>query len=348
MTRPGARVPFGIPSDEATLRSHRLLVQAALGGAHDAVAAWREWSAVFGLDAVGNEEYRILPIVYRNLACFDEPHPDRARLAGIYKQARMRHALAMPRLFELLRALKVRDCRPLPGLELRLGLDSANASIPVDGIELLVPTDRLDDAGSVLASHGWRPVRPLPPVALRPFFALRRFRHPRAGFLVLCWRPFGVDYALGHDSTVWQRTIATGVGGQYLELPDTVDYLLMAGRCNSLLKLCISMARLLPAADINEVAARARTLGLVHPWQRFDLECVNRSVGGLPAGLMAGPLDSGWLSLPDERVPLLRLLLRHWRRYHNCPRHHRPRGFLRYMNRYYRHAWRSSSGNPVL
>lgn len=337
-----------MPADAATLRSHRLLLQAALAGPDGAAAAWRQWSGDFGLDHVGGEAYWILPCVHRNLARIDEPLPDRARLAGVYKQARMRRALARPRLLDLMGALTLNDCRPMPGPLLALGLDDEGAAIPVDGTDLLVPVGRLDVASAVLSSRGWRPLRPPPPMELRAFFASCRYRHSQGGDVTLRWRPFGPDAALGHDVAIWERARAARAGAAYPELPHAGDRLLMANRCDSLLKLCMVLARLLPIVNGKEIAARAHALGLGRPWQRFDVESSNSSLAGLPASLLEGPLDFGWLPRPDEQVSLPRLLARHWRRYRRCPRGFRPRGFARYMVRYYQNAWQPPPGNPML
>ncbi|HLF31641.1 MAG TPA: hypothetical protein VI566_11515 [Xanthomonadales bacterium] len=286
-------------------RSHRLLATAALADTATAIDAWRRWSAEFDLDTLDGEAYWILPLLYCNLARAEFNDPERPRLAGVYKQMRMRNALSLPRLQELLGRLRQLDCDMLPGSLTSLVLTGEEEAISLDPCELLVPAKALETADSVMQAQGWKPLMPLPPLLLLPFVASARYRHDTAGDAILTWRPFGLDCPMEQDAGLWQRAGWRESGGAAIRLADPVDRLLMENAKGRWLKICVLMDRL------------ALQLPATTP--------------GIPTPGLAAP--------PDAEASLPRLAVRHWKRYRRCPATQRPPGFVRYLQTYYRYAW---------
>jgi len=286
-------------------RSHRLLAKVALSPHEDAIAAWRQWTTEFSLDELDGEGYWILPLLFSKLSGaglgeLPGDFPERQRLAGVYKQMRMRNAIAEPRLWQALDSLAQAGCDVLPGAISALPLAGGEAAIALDPCELLVPAQSLVVAHSIFQSLGWQTLMPLPPNELQPFVASVRMRHDKAGDAILCWRPFGLDSPVAQDAGLWQRAAAVPAGERAIRLPQPADQLRMIRERGTYLQQCVLMNRL------------GNPIDLIGPSTR---------------------------TLQDAVVSLPRLAARHWRRFKSCSAALRPPGFLTYLLAYYRHAW---------
>jgi hypothetical protein len=145
---------------------------------------------------------------------------------------------------------------------------------------------------------------PLPPNELQPFVTSVRMRHDKAGDVILCWRPFGLDSPVEQDAGLWQRAATVPVGERAVRLPQPADQLWMIRERGTYLQQCVLMNRLGNPIDI--IGPSTRTL-------------------------------------QDAVVSLPRLAARHWRRYRSCATDLRPPGFLTYLSAYYRYAWQAGS-----
>lgn len=63
-----------------------LLLQAALAEPDRAAKAWAALEPQLDLDNISYPEFRMLPLLYRNLSEVGVSHPSMPRLKGIYKQ----------------------------------------------------------------------------------------------------------------------------------------------------------------------------------------------------------------------------------------------------------------------
>ncbi len=338
---PGAR--FNASAAEDRLRSYRLLITAALADAAHAREAWQLWTAEFTLDALDGEGYWILPMLYCRLLQAGVEQAERPRLAGVYKQMRLRNAIAHQHLQEVLEALGQKQCAVVPGAITSLVL-CGEAAVSLDPGELLVPVDCLDLAHSVLQSCGWKPALPLPPPLLRPFVPSVRYRHEKAGDLILCWRPYGLDCPVEHDDSLWRRSAWSQTGAQSIRLADPVDRLLMTVQKGYFLHVCVMLHRTFPEVTGPALAGRVKELGLAPLWPGLTESLTEGMVAGIPTGLMqAQPRHMAFSSPPDDKVSLPHLAMRHWQRYRRCPAPLRPPGFLSYLLHYYRYVWQSGS-----
>lgn len=343
---PGAR--FDGSTAEAGLRAKRLLITAALAAAPQARDAWQLWTAEFTLDALDGEVFWILPMLYSNLLHCGVEYAERPRLAGVYKQLRLRNAIAHRCLQEVLESLLQRQCEVLPGAITSLVLCGEEA-IPLDPVELLVPVDALELAHSVLQSCGWKPALPLPPPLLLPFVSAVRYRHAKAGDLVLCWRPYGLDCPVEYDASLWRRSGWDKTGTCTIRLADPVDRLLMTVQKGYFLHVCVMLHRTFPEVTGPALADRVKELGLAPLWAGLTESLTKGTMAGIPASLIqAQSRHIAFSSPPDSRVSLFQLAKRHWQRYRRCPASLRPSGFIAYLLHYYRYAWQCRSFGGIV
>lgn len=324
----------------STWHAHRLLAIATLGARADSIAAWQEWSARFSLDTIDAEGYWILPMLHRKLSLEGVEHPDRPRLAGVYKQMRWHNAIAAERISGLLGRLRDANCDGVPGPLASLSLCGGEEAVPLDPFELAVPAARLDTADAVLQALGWKPSLPLPEPVLRPFFAGLRYLHPETVAVRLAWRPFGLDCAPDADARLWERCAAAPAVAA-LVLADAVDRVVMAFQHDSWLQALVAMNRLAREAPAVRVVARARELGIEEKWVEVCTSQGATPIPGVPPALLDAATGQGVLPVPDSSMQLARLARRHWRRYRRCPPESRPGSFGAYLSGYYRHVWQA-------
>jgi hypothetical protein len=318
------------------------LIRAALSDGPDALDAWRRWSTEFDLDSLDTEGFWILPLLYTNLTKGDFQHPERRRLAGVYKQMRLRNALAQPRLRGLIERLQEAGADALPGPITSLVLLGLDDAIPLSPVQLLVPAEVLEVADALLQSLDWRPEMPLPPEPLTPFVACVRYRHHEAGDLRLCWRPFGPDGPPELDATCQQRSASHHIGKIAVRAAHPVDLLLMACRNNSLVQTSVLMKRLAPRTDWGAAESRSRELGLEREWRALVGTSPPELIHGVPAPVMQGQVDAKSRPRGDESVSLRRLADRHWKRFHRCTHRARPSSFVAYLAAYHEYAWQTT------
>jgi len=314
-----------------------LLVTAALAAAPQAREAWELWAEEFELNALDEEGYWILPLLYCSLVQAGIEHADRPRIAGVYKQMCLRNAIALPCLQEVLDELDQRQCDVLPGPLTSLVLAGEDA-IALEPGELLVAMDYLEAAHSVLQSCGWKPLMPLPPRLLQPFVTSVRYRHDKAGDLFMCWRPFGLDCPVEEDASLWRRAKWSESG---IRLADPTDCLLMAAQRASFLQLCVVLHRLSHRVNIPAWAGREEQLGLAPIWARLPSASGKELIAGIPDCLVRSPLNIEIAAAPDNAASLSRLITRHWQRYRRCPAAQRPSSFISYLGCYYRYTWQT-------
>jgi hypothetical protein len=137
-----------------------LLLRAALARGDAAISAWRRWRRDH--DPVETEldhgSFRLLPLVYRNLAAlgYDEAHMP--RLKGIHRYWWCSNQNLFHRSAPVVEAL---EARGIPTLILKgaaiATLHAADAGVrPMADVDVLVPYARVHDAVALLMTSGWR------------------------------------------------------------------------------------------------------------------------------------------------------------------------------------------------
>ncbi|MGH2632815.1 MAG: nucleotidyltransferase domain-containing protein [Tepidiformaceae bacterium] len=134
-----------------------LLLRAALLPEEPAAAAWQEWRDTGALDDVDSGSFRLLPLLYRNLARHQIDEPQLPRLRGVYRQAWYRNQLAMERAQEAVRVLAGEGIPVmiLKGAALIDGVYGELGARPMNDVDLMVPRGSAKKALRLLTEAGW-------------------------------------------------------------------------------------------------------------------------------------------------------------------------------------------------
>ena len=211
MTRVPERLDPWWPTARQTL-----LLRAALLAREQAVSAWREWCDTGVLDDVDSGSFRLLPLLYRNLARHNIDEPQLPRLRGVYRQAWYRNQLAMEQAHEAVRMLADHDIPVmiLKGAALLDGVYGEMGARPMEDVDLMVPWRFARRALRLLGHAGWassmhrdgdfqRPMRIVHGVPLH---------RPNGLAIDLHWRLLDESPA-GHDSAFWDAAEPFEFGG---------------------------------------------------------------------------------------------------------------------------------------
>ena len=122
-----------------------------------AVKAWDHWCDTGVLDEVDRGSFRLLPLLYRNLARHDVDDPNLPRLRGVYRQAWYRNQLVMESAYEAARTLTAAGIpvMALKGAALIDGIYGELGARPMDDVDLMVPRRSAEKALRALSEAGW-------------------------------------------------------------------------------------------------------------------------------------------------------------------------------------------------
>jgi hypothetical protein len=220
---------IGLP-DEGQL----LLLDAALGQGESAAQSWAEWERRYKLDRPDEGSYRLLPLVYRNLATQGFSGPEWNRLKGIHRRAWSENQVLFHRVRPLVEELAARD---IPVMLLK---GAALASLvypdagcrPMRDVDLLVPAKFAPEAFRLVEERGARSLYFRPRDISDGFL---RFRHAMdfelggGGFVDLHWHVLHLCCHESADALFWEETEAFPFGGLEVET---------CGATGQLLQIC--------------------------------------------------------------------------------------------------------------
>ena len=88
-------------------KSHILLMRAAVQNDLDALENWQQWLKLVDIERENLDtiSYRLLPLVYQNLAGLNIDHPLMARLKGVYRRSWLENQLSMEKVVSFLAKL---------------------------------------------------------------------------------------------------------------------------------------------------------------------------------------------------------------------------------------------------
>jgi hypothetical protein len=139
-------------------RQQKLLLRVALNGDESAAHAWRELRPQFDLDRLELGSFPLLPLVHRRLERLDIDDPYVPRLAGISRRTWYLNQLQLDALAPALGVLEEVAAEPIVvgGWELPAHYYGGDFSLrPVDALNVLVRSDRIDASVRALAEAGW-------------------------------------------------------------------------------------------------------------------------------------------------------------------------------------------------
>ncbi len=210
-----------------------LLLHAALDDGPTAIRSWKEWFAQAGSldDGIDYGEFRLLPLVYRNLRSHGfADSADLGRLQGIYRQTWYRNRLAEARFFEALDILTAEgiDVLALKGMAL-IGLAYGESGLrPMNDVDLLVHGRDMRRALDLLQSNGWTlaQARPGEELTFARLFHAVSVRHPRGGELDVHRHILEESNWPRADVEVWERSRDVELSGRTVRTMDPADHLL--------------------------------------------------------------------------------------------------------------------------
>lgn len=209
-----------------------LLLRAGLSPAPDAVTAWQHWwDLAGGLDGLDAGEFRLLPLVYRNLKAAGLEEPSQlGRLQGIYRQTWYRNRIAEARLFEVLDICERADidAMVLKGMALVALAYGEQGVRPMNDIDLLVHGRDFRRAIAELQSLGWKFAQGNPGEELRfgRLFHAVLLRHPSGVELDLHRHILEESNWPGADKNLWQRGRAAELAGRHMRTLEPADHLI--------------------------------------------------------------------------------------------------------------------------
>lgn len=186
-----------------------LLLRAALSEGTEAAAAWERWEREEGLERPDGGSYRLLPLVYRNLAAQDYQGARSGTLRGIHRQAWSRNQTLFHQVRPFLEEARAAGTPVLllKGAPLALQVYPDVGCRPMGDVDVLVPASSVRHLWERLESAGWRAAYWRPRPLRNSFFAFRHamdFEAPQGGRVDLHWHGLNLCCDSRGDELFWQ------------------------------------------------------------------------------------------------------------------------------------------------
>ncbi len=207
------------------------LLGAALHQDGRAISNWQDWWAQAGsLDGLDVGEYRLIPLVYRNLKTLGYGEAaEMGRLHGIYRQTWLRNRIAEARLLEAVHALQSVgiESLALKGMAM-VGIAYGESGVrPMNDIDLLVHGKDFRRAVAELNGRDWTFSQGRPGEELRfaRLFHAVALSHPSGIELDLHRHILEESNWRGADDGVWERKQRLELAGRELWTMSPADHL---------------------------------------------------------------------------------------------------------------------------
>lgn len=136
------------------------LLQAALFPDERGIAAWEAWKSQVDLvnDKLDGGSFRVLPLVYSNLKALGVVDEHTARLKGIHRKAWYENQMHLHTLSQVLTMFAGAGIPTLAlkGAPLALLHYPEVGARPMSDVDVLVPTERVEDAVALCHANSWR------------------------------------------------------------------------------------------------------------------------------------------------------------------------------------------------
>ncbi|MEQ1839385.1 MAG: nucleotidyltransferase family protein, partial [Verrucomicrobiales bacterium] len=226
--------PFSLLSDRFPggcwpTPSQTLLLRAALLEPAPALSAWEEWNHRDDFEAVDSGSFRLLGLVYRNLARAGTSHPLIPRLHGVYRRFWTANQLILGRNAKLLSTFAEAGIPTMltKGAALLVSAYRDYGTRPMDDLDLMVPHTHAVRAMELLEAQGWESeflnARELP-----ESLHACHFRHDGLGLIDLHWQLFHVATPDDLKSLVWRDAVSCSLNGHDTLTPNFSDQFLHA------------------------------------------------------------------------------------------------------------------------
>lgn len=201
----------------------KCLLKAALLDVDAATKAHRSWRDGLDLDAVEGPDFRILPLLAANLARCGIQDPDMPRLRGIRRQELYRNRTRFHGLQRTLQSLNKQGVpvMALKGAAICLAVRNDWSVRHMSDIDLLVPSDRADEAWEVFEREGWSHSIPKMSGQRRSFvryFPNAPFHRPDGSAVDLHWRTLWQRSFRHQEESYWKESREIVVEGVHLRV----------------------------------------------------------------------------------------------------------------------------------
>ena len=223
---------------DAITTEQRLLLRAALCPPNRAVNAWSTWRARVAIEDIDGASFRLLPLLARRLQNIAPEDPIRDVVRGVYRQAWVRNQLLVRDAATLVDALRSAGIGSLvlKGAALAPYYRNDPGARPMFDVDLLVPSDRVGEAASVLDREGWRCGDGMTPDFLTWRVVPRRhsisFSRDLEGQLDLHWHVLRRSIAPDSDRRFWDAALPLPLGkakARGLAAPDLFLHVVVHG-----------------------------------------------------------------------------------------------------------------------
>ena len=194
-------------------RQHTLL-RAALLPRPEALEAWRAASPWLDPARIDPGSRQLLPLVWANLAHQGVRDPALERLAGFYRDTRVRVEALLAAAGRLLAGLHAAGIPTLvlKGGALVVGYYRDTGVRPMSDLDVLVPTSAATAARGILQEQGWSPRFRWSAVGVRMTHAAV-FDGAHGLPIDLHWHVFAECCRPDDDAALWERSIPIEIGG---------------------------------------------------------------------------------------------------------------------------------------
>ncbi|HEX5034972.1 MAG TPA: nucleotidyltransferase family protein [bacterium] len=354
---------IGFPTTCFPDSDQELLLKAAILEGPEAIEAWQQWKSRVDIDDIDYADFRMVPLLYRNLLSLGVKDPLMDRLKGVYRYSWARNHRVIHRVS------KVLDLFQRQGIPTAL-LKGASLAFTVyrnlgvrymDDFDLLVPLADAPRAIELLHQSGWRQAFVTEKV-FTPAAHSTGFLNPEGDSMDLHWHVLNQCCDADDDIVFWEKARPLEVEGIPTHALCPTDQLFHAcihgARWNTVAPIrwvadAVGLIRTYPDdIDWQRIVELSRRLSLVVPIRQTFLYLSERFGVPIPSSCL-----NDLKTLPDtpwqRREFLAETSSRRWldefptlwHRYHRTQhsKKHRfkPYGFLRYLQNYcgLDHAW---------
>jgi hypothetical protein len=217
-----SRTPAWFPSPDG-----ELLLRAALLDGDVAIRAWAAWRAAHIDEHFDRASFRLLPLVYKNLAANGCEDPYMGRLKGVYRRSWFLTQTLLTRTAGAVGRLE--ECG-VPTLLLKgAGVACAHyrdaGARPMDDVDVAVPRERAAEAIALLTDAGFQPRRPVDERDLRLGHAETFSSHDGETVIDLHW---SILWRAGPDEDLWQASVPIELHGVSTRTLSPADHVLQA------------------------------------------------------------------------------------------------------------------------
>jgi len=205
-----------------------LLLKAVLREDSQGKKAWQEWSHSIDLKKIDPGSYQLLSLLYQNLIAQKLDHPTLPKLKGIFRHTWYINRTLLSRALPILKNLEERH---IPSLILKRALiplryPERYHAYPIFDFDILVPTDKIHHAISLLMKLGWKKQYYVSDEEKVAFQTMAKFSNREGLHLNLHWHVLQEFKSGDEDTPFWNRAIVLSAQDDQVRSLSLEDHIL--------------------------------------------------------------------------------------------------------------------------